>query len=361
MEIIIDKKRLESIALIVSSYVEKRDNISLNSHIKISAKDNEIILKASDSEIGIEYKIRDCNITESGDIYINAKKLIDILKALNNADIKIKKLDKTIKITQNKTSFSLPIVNDGEFIFLENNNDKIPVLLSSAELNKGFKMILPAIDNNAISMQFNCCFIDILSDKIVFAGSDSKRVNRYIINANNQSEDKIIITKKSAIELMKLLNEEVRVYKNSNYLIIENDNFKFFTKLAMVEFLKYVEVMPKQNPTHVVTINNESFLNEIKKLSAVSSRCQIIFEQNKITFKNNILNSIDVNETNVTSELELDLNISESYETNLTNKYMMDFLNLNESDTFEFKFYSTSAPVIFESNNFLPLMSANKN
>ena len=361
MEIIIDKKRLESIALIVSSYVEKRDNISLNSNIKLEAKNNELVLKASDSEIGIEYKIRDCNVTENGEIYINAKKLIDILKALNNADIKIKKLDKTIKITQNKTSFSLPIVNEGEFIFLENDSDKIPVMLSAAELNKGFKMILPAIDNNAISMQFNCCYIDILSDKIVFAGSDSKRVNKYTINANNQNQDKIIITKKSAMELIKLLNEEVKVYKNNNYLIIENDNFKFFTKLAMIEFLKYIEVMPKQEPSQVIVINNEDFLNEIKKLSAVSSKCQIVFEPNKITFKNNILNSIDINETNVTSELEINLNINENCETNLTNKHMMDFLNLNEFDTFEFKFYSSSAPVIFESNNFLSLMSANKN
>ncbi|MBT0881616.1 DNA polymerase III subunit beta, partial [Campylobacter sp. 2018MI27] len=62
MEIQIDKKRLENIALIVSNYVEKKDNTSLNSNILLLAYNNELILRASDSEIGIEYKIQECNI-----------------------------------------------------------------------------------------------------------------------------------------------------------------------------------------------------------------------------------------------------------------------------------------------------------
>ncbi|MBZ7985519.1 DNA polymerase III subunit beta [Campylobacter sp. Cr9] len=360
MEILIDKKRLENIALIVSNYVEKKDNTSLNSNILLLASNNELILRASDSEIGIEYKIPDCNIISEGTIFLNAKKLIDILKSLNNDNIKIKKLEKSIKITQNKTNFSLPIANENNFSFLEDENSKTPILISSKELNIGFKMILPAIDNNGISFQFNCCYIDILRDSIVFVGSDSKRIHRYSFIAQNENEQRIIITKKSAQELQKLLNEEVRVYKTNNYLIIENDNFKFFTKLVTIDFLKYVEVMPHKLPTNEVVIKTEEFLNEIKKLSSVCTKCQIEFETGKITFKNNII-SDDINETNATSELEANIVVDEKFEINLTNRHIMDFLHLNENEDFTFKFYSSSAPVILESKNFLSLISANKN
>lgn len=360
MEIQIDKKRLENIALIVSNYVEKKDNTSLNSNILLLAYNNELILRASDSEIGIEYKIQECNIINEGQIFINAKKLIDILKSLDNSDIKIKKLEKSIKITQNKTNFSLPINSENNFSFLEDENSKTPILISAKELNIGFKMILPAVDNNGISFQFNCCYIDILKDNIVFVGSDSKRIHRYSFIAQNEYEQRLIITKKSAQELQKLLNEEVRVYKTNNYLIIENDNFKFFTKLATIDFLRYVEVMPHKLPTNEIIIKNEDFLNEIKKLSAVCTKCQIEFETGKITFKNNAL-SDDFNETNATSELETNITIEDKFEINLTNKHMMDFLHLNENEYFTFKFYSSAAPVILESKNFLSLISANKN
>lgn len=360
MEIQIDKKRLENIALIVSNYVEKKDNTSLNSNILLLAYNNELILRASDSEIGIEYKIQDCNVINEGQIFINAKKLIDILKSLDNSDIKIKKLEKSIKITQNKTNFSLPINSETNFSFLEDENSKTPILISAKELNIGFKMILPAVDNNGISFQFNCCYIDILRDSIVFVGSDSKRIHKYSFIAQNEYEQRLIITKKSAQELQKLLNEEVRVYKTNNYLIIENDNFKFFTKLATIDFLRYVEVMPHKEPTNSIVIKTEEFLNEIKKLSAVCTKCLIEFQTGKITFKNNIM-SDDINETNATSELETNINVEGSFEINLTNKHIMDFLHLNENEEFTFKFYSSAAPVVLESKNFLSLISANKN
>lgn len=361
MEIIIDKKKLENIALIVSSYVEKKDNTSANSQIQLIAFDNELTLRASDTEIGIEYKIRNCNVIENGSIFINGKKFIDILKSLNNDNIKIKKLEKNIKITQNKTNFSLPIINKYDFSFIENNYEKNPVLISSTELNKGFKMISPAIDNNGTSFQFNCACIDILKDKIVFVGTDSKKLNIYSIEANNEIEDRIIITKKSVIELMKLLNEEVKVYKNKTYFIIENDNFMFYTKLALIDYLPYKEVIPQREPAQLIKINNENFLNEIKKLSSVSTKTELIFENNKIIFKNHPIDGIDTNETNVISELEIDLNIDEVFDVNLTNKHMIDFLNLNESESFDFKFFTKTAPVIFESKNFMSIITVNKN
>ncbi|WP_267523462.1 DNA polymerase III subunit beta [Campylobacter sp. MG1] len=361
MEIIIDKKRLENIALIVSNYVEKKDNTSTNSQIQLIAFDNELTLRASDTEIGIEYKIRNCNVLENGSIFINGKKFIDILKSLNNDNIKIKKLEKSIKITQNKTNFSLPIINKYDFNFIENNYEKNPILISSNELNKGFKMIVPAIDNNGTSFQFSCACIDILKNKIIFVGTDSKKLNLYTIESNNDNEDRIIITKKSILELMKLLNEEVKVYKNKTYFIIENDNFMFYTKLALIDYLPYKDVIPQREPTQLLKLNNESFLNEIKKLSAVSMKTELTFENNKIIFKNNSIDGNDLNETNVVSELEINSNIDETFEINLTNKYMMDFLNLNENENFDFKFFAKTAPVIFESKNFMSIITVNKN
>lgn len=360
MEILIDKKRLENIALIVSNYVEKKDNTNINSNIHLIANDNTLILRASDSEIGIEYKIFDVNIVENGEIFINAKKLIDILKSLDNKEIKIKKLEKSIKITQNKTNFSIPLISEIGFSFIEQIDNKTPIMISAKELNTGFKMVLPAIDNVGVSFAFCCCYIDVLSDKIVFVGSDSKRIYRYTINANNENESRIIINKKSAQELQKLLNEDVRVYKTSNYLIIENDNFRFFAKLVSIDFLKYIEVMPQKAVNSEVTIDTVGFLHELRKLSAVCQKCALEFESGKITFKTKFLDELDSIETNAISELETDFQVDEKFEIILTIKHLVDFLSLNDDEKFIFKFYASTSPVVLESNNFLSLISANK-
>lgn len=362
MKLLIDRKKVENIISILTNYVEKKDLTSINSNIQIKTLDDSLLLRASDTEIGIEYKIKDCQIIENGEIFINPKQFNDILKVLkNDVLIKIEKDNNCINITQEKTNFTLALFQeDRQFNFIENENNKSEIKLSNSEFSKGIKMVNNAIDNSSLSMQFNCCYIEIAKDKCSFVGSDTKRLNVFDIYVNNNEESKIIITKRAVSEISKLLNENVKFYKNNDYFIIENDNFKFFTKNINLDFLRYKEILPPQEASIKVNLNTKQILNELKKLNVVSSRANIVFDNNKIIFSS-IKEINQLSQSSVKTEIENNININNNFEINITNKHIIDYLNENDEENFVIEYFAQNSPIILKSTNYYALIAVNKN
>ncbi|EAJ9524490.1 DNA polymerase III subunit beta, partial [Campylobacter coli] len=56
MKLSINKNTLESAVLLCNAYVEKKDSSTITSHLLFEADEDKLIIRASDFEIGINYK-----------------------------------------------------------------------------------------------------------------------------------------------------------------------------------------------------------------------------------------------------------------------------------------------------------------
>ena len=121
MHIKIQKPILESIVNQIVPFTEKKDNSQITSHVLIIAEDN-LTLKATDKEIGLKITTN-ADILEKGKITINAKKLSDIIKAVKNKEIEIKKENDLIIITQENSIYKLSTFNANEFPEFPNPDD----------------------------------------------------------------------------------------------------------------------------------------------------------------------------------------------------------------------------------------------
>ncbi|OCS15926.1 hypothetical protein CFF98v445_04815 [Campylobacter fetus subsp. fetus] len=61
MKVLIKKNVLESIVINTNPYLDKKDLSSITSHIFLSARDGVLNIKATDNEIGLEYKVKNDN------------------------------------------------------------------------------------------------------------------------------------------------------------------------------------------------------------------------------------------------------------------------------------------------------------
>ena len=350
MKIKIGKKKLENAINILNSYVDRKDNSGISSHIvfKTHKDKNKLELYASDGEIGLKFFIKDVNINEEGFSTVNAKNISDVLKTLEYDEIDIECINDSFFVKQNKTKCKLPIKIKDYITQFPINNDFENFNIDSVILSIGFKKVLPAIDNQNMRQCLNGCLIDIKEDKINFVGSDTKRLALYEVKQNELKEKSFIIPKRAINELSKLLYEKIDFSFNKNYFLAKSENFEFFTKLINDNFPGYEKLFPKETPINF-ELKRDDFLNELKKISAISEFCSLNFKKDKIVFE-----SIKKDNSNIEAKTEIELNLAleEEFSINIKTKLLIDFLQNIETDIFSFEMISNNHAFVVSSGDY---------
>ena len=103
MKLSINKNTLESAVILCNAYVEKKDSSTITSHLFFHADEDKLLIKASDYEIGINYKIKKIRVESSGFATANAKSIADVIKSLNNEEVVLETIDNFLFVRQKST------------------------------------------------------------------------------------------------------------------------------------------------------------------------------------------------------------------------------------------------------------------
>lgn len=331
MKLSINKNTLESAITLCNAYVDKKDSSAITSHLLFEAKDDKLIIKASDYEFGLTYKIKKIKIEKDGFATVHAKNIVDMIKNLNNEDIVLETVENSLFIRQKSTKYKLAMFNYEDFPDFPNTEGKQKFDLDSSDLSRSLKKILPAIDMNNPKASLNGALIDIKPDKINFVSTDTKRLAIYKLAKSNESEFSLSIPKKAIMEMQKLFYEKIELFYDENILIAKNENFEFFTKLINDKFPDYEKVVPK-TINQKLSFKTEDFMDSLKKISVVAEKMKLHFTKNKLVFEGISLDNMEAK-----TELDIELNIESEFSLNIKIKYLMDFLNSIEAEDFEFE------------------------
>lgn len=328
MKLSINKNTLESAILLCNAYVEKKDSSTITSHLFFQADEDKLIIRASDFEIGINYKIRKIRVENSGFATANAKSIVDVIKSLNNEEVILETIDNFLFIRQKSTKYKLPMFNYEDFPNFPKTEGKNQFDIDSSDLSRSLKKILPSIDTNNPKYSLNGAFLDIKTDKINFVGTDTKRLAVYTLQKNNNQEFHISIPKKAIMEMQKIFFEKIEIYYDENMLIAKNDNFEFFTKLINDKFPDYEKVIPT-NFRQELKFSTEDFIDSLKKISVVTEKMRLQFNKDKIIFEGISLDNMEAK-----TELEMETGVNEEFSLTIKIKYLLDFLTSIEEEKF---------------------------
>ncbi|TQR58179.1 DNA polymerase III subunit beta [Campylobacter troglodytis] len=332
MKLSINKNTLESALALCASLAEKKDDSAINSHLLLEANDDKLIIKATDYEFGISYKITKLKIEENGFATAQAKNILEMVKSLANEDILIETVENSLFIKQKYTKYKLSMFDYKDFPELQNKEGKDRLELDSDNLRIGLKKTVFAIDNDNPKPSLNGALINVKNDRINFVGTDTKRLAIYTVMKENQTEFNLSIPKKSIIEMQKLFYEKVELFADKNVLIMksESDNFEFFTKLINDTFPDYEKVIPKKISKEF-SFKTEDFADSLKKVSVACDKMKLHFKKNKLVFEGIIIDNMEAK-----TELDLELDLEEEFSLNITIKHLLDFINSIEADEFKF-------------------------
>jgi DNA polymerase-3 subunit beta len=350
MKIKADKQIIESILINLQPFLEKKDASQITSHIYFEANSNGCVIKATDSEIGLQIITDNLVIEHEGSFTANGKKLLDIIRILKEGDIVLEILENTLLVKQKHSKFKLPTFDASAFPTFPVINEKPQIALDSLHLIKNLKKISPAIDTNNPKFELNGALINITETTTDLVGTDTRRLAIASIPGTAGEELSLILPKKAILEIQKLFLDQITIYYDETTLIVTNENYFFFTRLINGKFPDYQRIVPN-SVKHQITLPKREMLEAIKMITTISHDIKISFRNDAILF-----NSLSSDNVEAKTEIELDTGLSETFEISLNSKYILDFLSQVDHDTFEIGFNESTLPFLVKDDNFMTII-----
>ncbi|AKF23971.1 DNA polymerase III subunit beta [Sulfurovum lithotrophicum] len=350
MKIRAQKQIIESILINLQPFLEKKDASQITSHILFSSQNDKCIIKATDSEIGLQIITDHILIESEGSFTANGKKLLDIIRILKDDEITMEILDNTLIVKQKHSKFKLPTFDPSAYPTFPSVDEKPQITLDSLSLIQNLKKISPAIDTNNPKFELNGALINIKHDSTDLVGTDTRRLAIASIPGNNSEELSLIVPKKAILEIQKLFLDQIDIYYDETNLIITNENYFFYTRLINGKFPDYQRIIPT-TVKHSITLPKKEMIDSIKMITTISQEIKMTLLSDAIIF-----NSLSADNVEAKTEIEIETGLNEKYELSFNSRYILDFISQIDKNEFLLEFNEPSLPFIVKDENFITII-----
>jgi DNA polymerase-3 subunit beta len=274
MKFIINREDLLTPLQQIVSVIEKRQTMPILSNVLLVVEDDSICLTGTDLEIQIIAKIATHSATP-GRITVPARKFLDICRLLpSGAEIKFELQNDKVKILSNRSRFSLNCLSADNYPEFSESELSHSFFISSRKLKKSLDKTLFSMANQDVRYYLNGLLLNISNNKIKLVASDGHRLSIYedSLDQDTGYEDRIILPRKGAIELSRLLDDpelELQVYFSTNNIRIIINNLIFSAKLVDSKYPDFSKVFSQEfiSPIHIQKLALKEALTRVAILS----------------------------------------------------------------------------------------------
>jgi DNA polymerase III subunit beta len=273
MEFTVSKGDLVRELNLSQGVVEKKTTIPILSNILLEARDGRVILTATDLELGIRCSCP-AKVKKEGAGTVPAKKLLDYVRLLPDADITIKFLENHwASITCGRSRTKMAGMSRESFPELpqmpEATNRIAGGLLSSMIAKTIF-----AISTEESRFTLNGALLLIRPEGVVMVSTDGHRLAYVESGAETGGENRpfrALVPKKAMSEILKLSQEgegdaKAVISGDDNHLFFQFGDRLLITRKLTGNFPDYERVLPKDHH-QVVTLQRDEIKSAVERVS----------------------------------------------------------------------------------------------
>jgi DNA polymerase-3 subunit beta len=298
----------------VQGIIEKRHTIPILANVLIEAAQGEIIITATDLEVGIKSRYPS-DVVSEGKVTVSAKKLFEIIKELPDKNIQFSsKNNFWVEITCGKSIFNLVGLSPEEFPkfpSIGSDSNQIPCNIIGEMIDK----TIFSVSND--ETKFNLTGIFIKSNTIdsrnnlVFVSTDGHRLSMIERGLEQDLDAKFnagfILPKKGIMEIRKLIetvDEKINIGISDNNFAVSTDATTLIMRMVDGDFPDYQRVIPEKTSNSAL-INRDLFLHALRRISVLSSEKSKGIKFN-LTQNNLVLSSANPDLGDAKEEIEID-------------------------------------------------------
>lgn len=339
---------------IVSKAVTSRTTIPILKGILLEvSEDGKLKMSASDLDITIEETV-EIESGISGSIVVQSKLFGDIIRKLPNATVSVELVDTNVVIKCMNSEFSIIGLSADEFPSIKNiEENQEYITFDKTILKEMIRKTSFAASVDESKGVITGILIELLNDAINMVAIDGYRMAITREAMVNLEEKNVIISAKIMNEISKILSEaseeeNVNLLLNDKKAIFIIGNVKVVLRLLDGEFIKYKDVLPKDNKIKV-KVNRNDLMESIERASLLSKEGK----NNLIKFaiKDTIVTITSKSEEgNVREEVIINKE-GEDLDIGFNAKYVLDVLKSIDDEEIYMFFNTSITPCLVEPVN----------
>ncbi len=271
MKFLVPSKTFYSVASGVSKVINAKNALAVLNNFHLSVSNNQLTLTGSDVENALMGTIPLNESEGEGDICIDARSLVDLLKTLPDQPLEMHVNEETMEvhIKCGNADFDM-IASPGDqypqFKDEEDAGEPVSFELSADKLIKGIEKTIFAVGDDDFHPQMMGILLDIKTDNITFVATDTRKLVRYIdYSVKPEMELRRILPFKPAQILKNVFDREDNLQitfttKSANF---KSSVYNFNCRFIKGNFPPYDRVIPQNNP-YTMSIDRLRFLNAVR-------------------------------------------------------------------------------------------------
>ncbi len=341
---------VEAVQKVIKAASNKTINPILEG-IKITAEDDTLTLVATDSELAIEKKIK-ADVKVEGETVVPGKFFSEFVKKLANEQIELDLNEKNqLKIKYTDSEVYIQCFNSLEYPTIQKIDNAQFFTISQSNFKELIEKTIFSVALDDSRPILKGCLFEIEENQITSVALDGFRLAKATYPILEQTARvSVIVPGRSLNEISKLLedtDENIRVFIQRNYLMVQVDNTKIITRLIDGDFINYKQIISSNFATSV-TVNKAQFEDSLDRASILGriSNDNVI----KLSIKDNMLTLYSSSEIgNVTEKINIVQN-----GTDLTicfdSRFLKDCLRAIKDEFIKLCFTTSVNPCIIKAN-----------
>ena len=276
-------KQLSETLVNMNRVINTKNVLPILADIVFTVKDDNLTLKASDSEVTMQTVIALTDYEGEGCFAINGKDIMDAVKNLPDNPLTFSmesEDDKVVKIDYFSGMFTLPIDNTTEYPVQPQLNESDTKVFSINEglLQENIARTLFATADDELRPVMNGIYFGLTTEQLTVVASDGHSLVRNRILTIKAEEDSkagnFILPKKPAGILKNILHrgeeKEITVSFDGRQAVIATENFSLQCRLIEGRYPNFNSVIPQNNP-NIVLVDRNTLVNALKRVTPFSN------------------------------------------------------------------------------------------
>jgi len=352
MKFSIEKNQILNKIQFINSIVPIRNPLPILTNILLEADEEKNIIRLSSTDLEVTAVSEiECQVKEGGKTAIPAKNITEIIRYMPEDEIRFSVKENKCRIKCLNTDFSLICANPEDFPEIPERNWESSFTINAKLFSKIVEKTSFAVSDQFGRPAFSGILWELDEHLQKMVATDGKRLGKYEIQLPLNIEKRSIIMPIKGLNLVRrIITDEIpdlRILAEESAISFDYNSYKIYSRLIEANYPDYEAVIPYDN-SKIVEIDLESLKNAVHRVSLLASEdtftVMLNFSKNQLE-----ISSEDVEKGSADEILEIGAESTkiENFQIGFNYKYLLEILNLIDSEKVQIKFENSLDPVLF--------------
>lgn len=350
MKLNINREAFQRVFHVAAMVTPTRSPRPILQNVRLDATRDEVVLKATDTEVGVRLRVEDVDVEAPGSAVLPVARLNMILRENSDERLTIKVDEAKAIVTGNRSRFELQTLSPEEFPEVAGFDAKSSFEVKAAGLRELIRRTLFATDAESSRYALGGVLLEFEDETLTAVATDGRRLAKMDcpvrkVGTPETGGGTTIVPARSMQLMERILPDgdvDVRLAVRANDLVLGVPAGTFTTRLVEGRFPKWRDAIPHRTGSHKIDLPVGPFYTALRQAAIVAS------EESRgidFTFSDGTLvlssSTADVGESRVEMPVPFE---GEELTIRLDNRFVADFLKVLPLDkVFTFDVESSQA------------------